>query len=268
MNRKTFLLIAILVVASSFTLRKKNAGFPPGTVQVNDTLFFDKTEITNFNWLEYMHWKKAEFGMTSVEYQASLPDTTVWRLVNGNNEMLANIYLRHPAYQEYPVVGISYEQALDFCHWRSDRVNTMLMIQEGKLNREDLNKSTVIEEKITYRLPTKKEWEAMALLGFSEHSKKAIKAEKTNSKLYTISSFTSDSINQDVCSPVNSHFENILGMKHLKGNVAEMISEKGICKGGSWNDRIENCHSHIDMPYDKPSATVGFRCVAVKGNSN
>ena len=63
-------------------------------------------------------------AMSSKQYaMAALPDTLVWRSELAYNEPLVEYYFRHPAYNYYPVVGVSWKQANDFCLWRSDRVN-------------------------------------------------------------------------------------------------------------------------------------------------
>ncbi len=58
----------------------------------------------------------------------ALPDTLVWRDELDYNEPYINNYLRHPAFNNYPVVGVSWEQANDFCKWRTDRVNEKILI--------------------------------------------------------------------------------------------------------------------------------------------
>ena len=52
----------------------------------------------------------------------------VWRDKLAYNEPLVNQYLRHPAYKYYPVVGVSWSQATDYCKWRTDRVNERILI--------------------------------------------------------------------------------------------------------------------------------------------
>jgi len=74
-------------------------------------------------------------------------------------------------------------------------------------------------------------------------------------------SFMSD--NADVTAPVYSYWKNWFGLFNAIGNVAEMISEKGICKGGSWHHEFEDCRAGKDIPYDKTKAWLGFRCVCV-----
>jgi formylglycine-generating enzyme required for sulfatase activity len=66
-------------------------------------------------------------------YKNALPDTLCWRSPLGFNEKYVDYYLRHPAYRDYPVVGISWLQASDYCKWRTDRVNEYILIREGIL---------------------------------------------------------------------------------------------------------------------------------------
>lgn len=40
-------------------------------------------------------------------------------------------YLRHPAYREYPVVGVSWIQAVEFSNWRTNRYNELILETEG-----------------------------------------------------------------------------------------------------------------------------------------
>lgn len=97
------------------------------------SFYMDETEISNFNWCEYLYW----IGRTYVEYpmiyKKALPDTLCWREKLGYNKPYVEYYLRHPSYRDYPVVGVSWLQASDFCAWRTDRVNEYILIREGVL---------------------------------------------------------------------------------------------------------------------------------------
>ena len=98
------------------------------------TFYMDETEVTNHFWGEYLTWLERVYGNTFPEIiERALPDTLAWREKLAYNEPLVKYYLRHPAYRDYPVVGVSWRQANDFCKWRSDRVNEEILINEGLL---------------------------------------------------------------------------------------------------------------------------------------
>lgn len=98
------------------------------------SFYMDQTEVTNFHWLEYLYWIDRAYETYPMIYKNALPDTLVWRSPLGFNEKYVEYYLRHPAYRDYPVVGVSWLQANDYCKWRTDRVNEYILIREGVLN--------------------------------------------------------------------------------------------------------------------------------------
>lgn len=99
------------------------------------SFYMDQTEVTNFHWLEYLYWIRRAYDLSyPMIYKNALPDTLVWRSKLGFNEKYVDYYLRHPAYRDYPVVGVSWIQANDYCKWRTDRVNEYILIREGVLD--------------------------------------------------------------------------------------------------------------------------------------
>lgn len=100
------------------------------------SFYMDQTEVTNFNYLEYLHWIMLLNTDNPIIYKKSLPDTLVWRDKLSYNEPYVLYYLRHPAYRDYPVVGVSWVQAAEYCKWRTDRVNEMIMVREGLIKLE------------------------------------------------------------------------------------------------------------------------------------
>ena len=75
------------------------------------SFYMDQTEVSNIDYLEYLHWVRKVFGSKYPEvYRKALPDTLVWRKRLAYNEPLVSNYLRHPAYKNYPVVGVSWVQ--------------------------------------------------------------------------------------------------------------------------------------------------------------
>ena len=96
------------------------------------SFYMDETEISNFYYLEYLNWLSRTFDENYPEiYRKALPDTLVWRNKLAYNEPYTEYYLRHPSYRDYPVVGVNWLQATEFCAWRTDRVNEFILIREG-----------------------------------------------------------------------------------------------------------------------------------------
>ena len=109
----------------------------PKRMQVR-SFYMDETEVTNAEYTFYLLWLQRVFptdkGVAYRNiYEAALPDTLVWRNTLGNNDALQDTYLRHPAFTSYPVVGVSWLQANDYCVWRTDRVNERILIDMGIL---------------------------------------------------------------------------------------------------------------------------------------
>jgi formylglycine-generating enzyme required for sulfatase activity len=255
MKKRSLLLIVAAAVTASFTIQVKKTFIPPGTVQVNDTLFADETEISNVSWLEYEHWTATVYGINSKEHKAMLPDTLVWREKSSYNEPYVIYYYRHVAYRNYPVVGISYEQAVAYCKWRTEQVKSILSV-----------KKDFTHQNFEYRLPCKAEWERLAetsagFLNNGGKNEKGLYQVNCAHPALDIKQGTQD--NADVTAPIYSYWKNSLGLYNMVGNVAEMVSEKGICKGGGWRNVIEECRIGKDKEYTKPSAWLGFRCICV-----
>ncbi|MCB9261546.1 MAG: SUMF1/EgtB/PvdO family nonheme iron enzyme [Flavobacteriales bacterium] len=173
------------------------------------SFYMDEAEVSNHNYLEYLLWMKRTFydGQPEVFFSA-LPDTNCWREKLSYNEPFVTEYLRHPAFRDYPVVGVNWLQATDYAKWRTDRVNEMILIREGimvpnfdaQVDENNFNSDAylagqydgedgkhmvkdIMDKKGTrrvkmedgillppYRLPTEAEWEyaALAHIGNSE----------------------------------------------------------------------------------------------------
>jgi len=97
------------------------------------SFYMDETEVSNQDWIDYLHWISMTFPDDRELYYNALPDTLVWRSPLSYNEPYVDNYLRHPAFQDYPVVGVTWDQAQEYCAWRTDRVNEHILQDKGIL---------------------------------------------------------------------------------------------------------------------------------------
>ncbi len=108
----------------------------PKSMHVN-SFYLDKTEVTNGDYLTYLIWLKKVYPPENPKYKhiynAALPDENVWKEPLGSDGGLSTNYLKSIAYQKYPVVGVSWRQANDYCKWRTNRTAELLLIEEGIL---------------------------------------------------------------------------------------------------------------------------------------
>jgi hypothetical protein len=270
MAMKFFILAVLTFFLFAFTLiSKKNIPspkitVPPGTSLIVDSLYMDKYEISNMAWQEFIRWVQT-YDKDTLKYKKLAADTIVWYSLKYDADRYINTYFSSVSFAGYPVVGISYEQAKEFCEWRTARVNELLQKMPGSAFK-----------RVEYKLPTEKEWElaaagkldtAMFPYGY-EHIKERIRGGDTV-KMFNCyyADFDSLSPQQANTKPVNSGKPNQYGIYNMIGNVAEMVSEEGLAKGGFYDLPLEYCKIKEQSSYKFPNRYLGFRCACIIDNT-
>lgn len=244
-----------------FTPKFKGGGFvyiPGGELKRSETektslnaFFMFETEITNAQYKAYL--KDLQRQGKADELALAEVNTQLWNTLEGFNQPLVENYFDHPAYADYPVVNISYEAAVNYCKWMSERLNEQLETDQ-----------------VQVRLPTRKEWTYAAQGGRNTAPYPWGGYYVRNSKGCYLANFNpKDSDNDDgglYTVLASAYFPNDFGLYNTSGNVAEMLSEKGKSMGGSWKtESHKDIQVDSESTYEMAAPTLGFRPVMSTG---
>jgi len=219
------------------------------------------------------------------------PDTTCWvnDFPNADNELYMRYYFSNPAYNDYPVVGVTWEQANAFCAWRTEHLLKGLGPAARFVQR--------------YRLPTEAEWE-YAARGKDQNEFPWDNEDVASGRGCFYANFKPDNGNYTkdgnlITSRVGIYAANSNGLFDMAGNVAEWTStiytEAGVeamndinpqlrynaavedpyrlkkksVRGGSWKDPESYIRSawRSSEYQNQPRSYIGFRCVRSLANT-
>ncbi|WP_375762811.1 gliding motility lipoprotein GldJ [Apibacter muscae] len=111
----------------------------PTRMQVR-SFFIGETEVTNYEYREYVTWLKYVYSPTDQNYKdiyfGALPDTLVWQNKLSRNDIYSEDYFRAPQFNNYPVVGVSWLQAQRYCDWLTDRANERELMNQGIIPKD------------------------------------------------------------------------------------------------------------------------------------
>ena len=150
----------VAIQGGTFTIGEKDEFLTAPRNNFHRTLtvssfYMDKYEITTLNWNEYLHWLEVVFGEVAPNLvDKARPDHNVWREDMAYNDPYVENYFDHPAFSFYPIVGVTWEQAMAYCQWRTDRVNENALISAGAIEVPDFASLRPTDDEAA-----KEEWE-------------------------------------------------------------------------------------------------------------
>lgn len=215
------------------------------------------------------------------------PDTLVWirDFSYSYNEPMTKRYYSHPAFGNYPVVGVSWVQATAFCEWRTAYLNGFLQ-SKGRAAESD------------FRLPTEAEWEYAARGGRSQSMFPWGNYYLRNKKGCLLANFKPGRGNYPedggfYTVRADAYWPNDFGLYNMAGNVAEWTSslyyeggynfqhdmnpdirynakdsdpprmKRKVIRGGSWKDvgYFLQTGTRAYEYQDTTKSYIGFRCL-------
>jgi len=231
--------------------------------KVNDSLYVCKYEVSNLDYRNFLGYLKTTDTALAEKYKV---DSTKWLTELRYQEPMANYYHLHPAYNNYPVVCISYEAALAYCDWLTEQYNAD---PKRKFN------------KVKFFLPSEEQWSNVAnggnknkmypwgnyylrnkngefLCNFKRLGDQSITFNKESKQYEVVPEF--EAMSGGLTTSVSSFdAAGPYGIHNMSGNVAEMVSEKWNAKGGSYNSPGYDVRIESKMNYTEASPEVGFR---------
>jgi formylglycine-generating enzyme required for sulfatase activity len=250
MNAEENGVVKTTMQASEFVNMKK---LEKRMISFDENIYMSKYEVTNIDYQTFLNSLLQSRNINA--FKAYLYDSSQWttKFSYSYNEPMKELYHWHPAYDEYPVVNVTYEAAVKYCEW--------LTVSYNAYRKREF-------KKVLFRLPTEKEWEQAALgKSYGTQVKTPFVNDEwydKNKKCYNANLKEGDRYFDDGAFHtvmVERYSPNSLGIYQMIGNVAEMVSKEGVTKGGSWASEFNESYVNKNKTYELPDPRVGFRIV-------
>lgn len=278
----------VVCPSGTFHMGQADQDVPATQINLNKQVtiggfYMDETEITNNEYRQFMNVMLEDSVATLGEdyIMAELyPDTTVWvrDFSHHMGDPMMEYYYAHPAFDEYPVVGVDWWAAKYFCEWRTQHMNNW-RAENG------------LWQMPRFRLPSEAEWEYAARGGRDMAKYPWGNPYIRNSKGCMLANFKPGRGNYYddgfmYTAPVASYFSNDFGLYDMAGNISEWCEDayydaavpvvwdlnptyynddevRKIIRGGSWKDiayYLETGTRTFEYQ-DTAKSYIGFRTV-------
>ena len=277
----------VAIPAGTFHMGQADEDVPATQINFNKQVtigpfYMDDTEITNNEYRQFVvdisEGSEVDLGDDYV-FEDLYPDTTVWTrdFSHHMGDPLVQYYYMHPAFDDYPVVGIDWKAAQYFCDWRTQHLNDY-RVSQGEIILPN------------FRLPSEAEWEYAARGGRDMAKYPWGNPYIRNAKGCMIANFKPGRGNYfddgyAYTGPVDSYFPNDYGLFCMAGNVSEWVQDafhpasyplvwdlnptywedsepQKVVRGGSWKDVAYYLETGTRAYEHEDSARsyIGFRC--------
>lgn len=265
-----------------------------GYTKVTPTLAVSTSEISIKDWFAYVMDVKNNGLAYNYGYEAALPDTNkveekmlpAYRsFINGvkSNEISDLVEVKYTlsydaslkfsfyhdkkltelkkeSMMNFPVTGLTHKQVVRYTEWLCT------------IYRNEVNDEADLSFNLNFRLPNLDEWEKIAFMGLDKRFEANKVLDSTNSEGCMLFNFATEGKCKDYpeflkfsfgkgSTHVYSYNPNENGLYCVFGNVAEMLLENGLAKGGSYFHTAKNANIVETMQYDGAEPWLGFRVV-------
>ena len=264
MKKTTLFIISFVFICDAFSQNKKVKFLKQEYLPITENIFVAKYETSYGEYFIFLN--SIANNESKALYNECYIDTS--KLISEYVLPFYEMFKNRQTIINYPISNISYKAALEYCKWLTNNYNNNL-IKKYK--------------KVLYRLPNQKEWELAASGGMSnveypwggpyirEKSGKFLcnflRLVETNITYDTLSknyivinqgNYSLPNITSSLCT-INSYKPNYFGLYNMSGNVAEMVAENGIAKGGSYLDPGYDVQIKSVKKYTEKASNIGFR---------
>jgi formylglycine-generating enzyme required for sulfatase activity len=255
-----FLAILLMQLIFIWSKDNKHEFFYNSSILLEDFMWISKTEVSNAQYQEFLN-----DASNTHEYKTLLPDSSLWREKIWFSEKYETYYFRHPSYKNYPVVCVSKQQAIKYCNWLTEKINSQLITENNNPIKS-----------IQVRLPNEWEWKYAARGGLSQWNdypwesnslrfpdgklkgKVRLNFKKGIGDYMGVAGNLGDMA--DITGPVESYQPNGYQLYNMCGNVSEMVADNNYAYGGNWSSSGYNVRISSKIK-SKAAPTIGFRYV-------